>query len=242
VSEYYNNGAWHSSFPDTSPENTNRPSPWEPLTSFYDFNQKVQHVFYIGETANPKAQHLFELYYNGKWRRTDLTANGAPVPAGNSGSGGLMSYTDGTLEHVFYTTNNGNLIEMTHQAAGGLWTNSNVPAPSEATALTGFNDGIFQHVFYLGSDGRVQEMYRAGSNGPWQTNNLTVLTNAPPSVCGVTSFFDGRVEHVFYVGRDSHVHEIYYDRRWFHNDLTRVTAGEGTPNAQSCSEPNGNSQ
>jgi hypothetical protein len=242
MSEYYNNGSWNFHFLDTSLEATNEPSPWVPMASFYDFTQHIEHVFYIGETSDPKTQHLFELYYNGKWWPNDLTATGAPAPAGNGGSFGLMSYSDGTVEHVFYTTIAGNLIEMAHKATGGPWTNKTVPTPSGAGGLTGFNDGTFQHVFYLGSDGRVQEMYRAGATGPWQTNNLTALTKAPASACGVTSFFDGRIEHVFYVGGDQHVHELYHDGKWSHNDLTHLTASEGAPSAQICPNANGNSQ
>jgi hypothetical protein len=235
---YYNKGSWHFHFLNTSLI-TRPPSPWVPMTSFYDFTQNVEHVFYIGETGDPKTQHLYELYYNGNWWPNDLTATGAPAPTGNGFTWGLMSFSDGTTEHVFYTTINGNLIEMAHNATGGSWTNSTVPTPSAAGALTGFDDGSFQHVFYLGFDVRVQEMYRAGATGSWQTNDLTARTRAPLASCGVTSFFDGSVEHVFYVGDDSHVHELYYNGNWNHNDLTRLT---GALNAQACPRPNGNSQ
>jgi hypothetical protein len=74
---YYNNGSWHFHFLDTSLLLTNPPSPWVPMASFYDLTQNVVHVFYIGVTADPQTQHLFELYYNGNWWPNDLTAAAA---------------------------------------------------------------------------------------------------------------------------------------------------------------------
>jgi hypothetical protein len=244
ISEFYKGNSSSWSFNALKAANSNgRPSPWVPMTGFYDFKQSVEHVFYIGETSDPNVQHLFELYsFKGSWWPNDLTATGAPEPAGNGGSGGLMSFTDGTVEHVFYSTLDGRVIEMAHQAAGGPWTNSTLPVSTRAWALTGFQDGRFQHVFFMGFDGHVHEMYRAGAAGRWQTNDLTKLTGSPSVACGITSFFDGVVEHVFYVGEDLHVHEIYYNGAWYHNDLTRVTDAQGAPNAQACSDPNGSSQ
>jgi hypothetical protein len=243
LSELYksHSSSWTFNFLNEAPRNA-RPSPSVPMTGFYDFKQKEEHVFYIGETSDPDTQHLYELSHNTRWWPEDLTASGAPAPTGNRGTGGLMSFTDGTMDHVFYSTVSGSVIEMAHRAAGGPWTHSTLPLPIGAGALTGFNDGSYQHVFYMGNDGHVHEMYRTGANGDWQTNDLTKLTESPSPTCGITSFFDGSVEHVFYVGQDSHVHELYHDKSWHHNDLTRVLVGENAPDAEICFEPNGNSQ
>jgi hypothetical protein len=53
---------------------------------------------------------------------------------------------------------------------------------------------------------------------------------------GLTSYWNGmeKSEHVFFVGQGPASLMYYIDSHWNHNDLTRVTASEGAPNAEIC--------
>jgi len=182
---------------------------------------------------------VYELYYyNGTWWGNDLTA----ATNGPTENGGLSSFFDGNIEHVFYTSATDNHLHELYYN-GRWWGNdltvaANAPFPNIVASLTSFFDGSVEHVFYI-SDGdyHVHELF---NNGTWHDNDLTADTNGPiadisPSGNGqLTSFFDGSVKHVFYISfPDFHVRELYYNGAWWGNDLTADTNG---PAADSRSE------
>jgi hypothetical protein len=167
------------------------------------------HVFYVGADF-----HVHQLYFSNAntWSNQDLTVAAQGINASNLDQ--LVSFADGSGEHVFYTGTDLHVhrlsiynspwqdLDLTNASGSGTLAND---------ALTGFSDAVGEHVYYAGArDGHIHELLLNGST--WSDRDLSAWTNtAGPGIGNheLTSFSDGHGEHLLYVGLDSHVHQIH---------------------------------
>ena len=212
------------------PPNTNGFSP-SPVASFTD--SAGQHLLYVDNKM-----HVRDLEYSSSCANLDLIAladlqpplNSVPVSDGKS----VAAYSDGQLEHAYYTGADGHVHHLfyvagfvTHEdltVKAGLTPSS--PCGVISSALTAFSDSrsspIIELVYYVGSTNHLCEL--ALWQKSWGSYDLTAMCGsgcgAPIQRSPLTGFTDASGQHVFYLDARGHVFEFSVSSSLSNLDLT----------------------
>jgi len=149
---------------------------------------------------------------------------------------------DKDIQHVFFRSGEGDIIELFNHPSQKGWQTNNLTAVAKATRAAGnptayaLNNTL--HVVYRGADKQIYELYR-GADTQWNTQNLTALTKAPEAASDPSGFaFDSaREQHVFFRTMDGAIVELYHKATgerptWQMTNLTdevRAPKAAGTP-------------
>ncbi len=199
-------------------------TPGAGISSFLD-TAGTAHVFYVGGTD------VNVLSFNsGVWTNQDLTSQ-ANAGLGNAvlfatGPSPLVSFQDGSGEHVFYLCQEDIYVHQLYlQNSLQKWVDKAVPSSSKGIAngsgLTGYVDQYGEHVFYVSNDLHVHHLNFTAGN--WADVDLTATYSGPltAAASALSSFGDGYGIHAAYIGADQHVHQMYYDNsEWGDQDLS----------------------
>jgi hypothetical protein len=196
-----------------------------PITSHVFDQENTQHVFYQASNG-----HIFELAWTGGEQPNprDLSdGNGAPLafPSFLQPANPLTShvFSDDLSQHVFYTSNQGHLIELWWRPSDvvphvkDLNLRSGAPLPNlgpvaSASHVFGNPQGNTQHVFYMSGGHIIELWWVAGDEDPKWRSLTAVATNKNNSkalfaICSPASHVftadpDGPSQHVFYVAEN----------------------------------------
>jgi hypothetical protein len=144
----------------------------------------------------------------------------------------------GGVLHVFYRTNDGDILEMyrSHKGEGTRdWTSRNLMTDAKAPKAGSNPSAYFlkgrvgedpsQHVIYRGSDNQIHELFLAPKGEKWANRNLSEEAKAPKAAgdpCGFVSEHSP-VQHVFFRTADGAVCDLFRpenEKTWKMNDLT----------------------
>ncbi len=168
----------------------------------------------------------------GDWNFNDLTQASKGVPSLFGGPLAGYVWENQNTQHVIYIGDTDNHIHELYYN-GRWWSNDLTKVANGVTpGLTNivayaFEHQNTEHVFYADKDGHIHELWY---DSTWHHNDLlTSITGNPPAwAAGKIAAYvweNNGTEHVAYCGTDGHVHELYFDGKWHHSDLTKVSGG-----------------
>lgn len=204
------------------------------ITAAMDPIGNTEDVEYIGTD-----QRVHQLWYNGTWHTTDITAASGAVANADSSSGvntlmntignAMEVHYIGTDHHIYSLWYNGAWHEVDHTL------NDGAPLAQAGSPLTSALDTIAgtEDLEYVNTSQHVQQLWY---NGLWHPNDLTVASGAAnlASNGGMHTLVNTIVNtmEVHYVGTDQHVYALWYNGAWHSADLTITT---GAPAASVAS-------
>jgi hypothetical protein len=196
------------------------------LASHVDEEAGTQHVFYVTERGD-----VVELSWGGghDWRERNLSQSSSPGPAEPAVSKPASHFfTDDRTHHVFYTADNGRVIELSRTSGEDpVWRDLSGTSVGDGVAplaVSAPTSHVFaaageltQHVFYTADNGHIIELWWA-PNDTTRHEDLTVNSGgAPPAPTdqrhGTPAshvFVSEATQHVFYQSDDLDVVELWF--------------------------------
>jgi len=249
LTEFYHDTQWHMNQDFRDPTDTT-PLRGSTMTSLFDGS--VEHVFFGQSSLSANANdhnEVWELYNAGGWSSHDLTRGATPVSIVESQScngynascarsfTGLSSLWDGSVEHVFYGTGNGHLMEVYNP--GGGWFMNDLTTDSGDSGVDTENiksmwDGTTEYVVYTKGD--AIDMVSCGPGGCWNTfTRITDIVGDASMTC-CAGFAAGSTLNVFFVDLFSHVKLAYrvspghgVTPFWSEEDVTALSGVKQAP-------------
>src|SRR5208337_2818531 len=190
------------------------------------------HVYYVDNNA----QHLHQLYYNGKsWSDADLTSyTGGPTASPY----GISAFAVDNPQYIFYIGTDSHVHETYYNNYD--WTDQDL------TSITGGPSAGFgpvlafdtkpnldAHVYYQDQNLDLHQIYFNGSS--WSDSDLTVSTGALCYTSWLAGFAVNNTQHVFCPGYGKYsnnldmLHIYYNNYTWVYQDVTFLSGGSETP-------------
>jgi len=227
---WYNNSNWQD-VDLTTLTNGGIATPYGAIAAFYTTPNKQLHVYYVDNNA----QHLHQLYYNGKsWSDDDLTSyTGGPTASPY----GVSGFAVGNLQYIFYIGTDNHVHETYYNNYD--WTDQDLTNLSGGPSA-GFGPvlafdtkpNLEGHVYYQDQNFDLHQIYFNGTS--WSDSDLSAALGAQCYADWIAGFAVQNQQHVFCAGYGGYssnldlLHLYYNNSSWVYEDATFLS-GIDTP-------------
>jgi len=211
ASSNWSETAFHAANGFTTPGVPTMP-PGRNLTSAWDPDSKIVHLYFYGSDGNLREQYLS----SGTWYINNLTAaaSGSQVPYGYMSS--FIQPNNGDTQFVLGVpagqvasrTGNVSSFFLWNSSNGWTYTTASSPWRDALSPSVAYSANLSNYAFYVGED---QNVYPVGGNA-WTGGAIARAAKGDggQQLSPITGFFDGTYDHVFYIGTDANIWEFYW--------------------------------